>query len=383
MIGLRVLLVSHHYGNILGGATLADLGLARALQGHGFRVEILFYEDVLPPWVKGTWAQLIFPWAVAVSVLRDRRRFEILESTAGDAWVLTLLLRVLRSRRPLPLLSVRTHGLEHKRAEAELVRLRLALVPLRLTTYWYHFRYRLWEVARDLRNADVVFLLNQEDAAYATAQLAVSAGKVHAIPNGVPPDLLDLPESGPSEEAPFRLLFLGAWSPKKGANLLPIILRRLVQHDPRFQLVCAGVGVPAAAVTQDFVPEDRSRVTVVSSYARGELPAILAAAGVFLFPSPAEGCSLALLEAMAAGLVPITTRTGYAGELIDPGESGFLLDAQDVDGFVAAALALAKDPRRMTEMAIQARRAVSKLSWHAVAALRIRAWQAIPSRAWH
>src|SRR5438105_4074623 len=112
----RVLLLSHHGRTIRGGAPLADTELARALEGHGHTVDLLFYDDVLPAAVTATWRQLVFPWAAAFAFLRRRRaaRWDVIESTAGDAWVIDLLLRFLPG--PRPLLSVRTHGLENRRA---------------------------------------------------------------------------------------------------------------------------------------------------------------------------------------------------------------------------------------------------------------------------
>jgi glycosyltransferase involved in cell wall biosynthesis len=50
-----------------------------------------------------------------------------------------------------------------------------------------------------------------------------------------------------------------------------------------------------------------------------------------ILPSRAEGNALSLIEAMMCGRVPVTTRTGRAGELIDDNESGFLAPAATAD----------------------------------------------------
>lgn len=372
----RVLLLSHHGRTVAGGAPLADLALAAALRELGHAVDDLFYDDVLPAWVRGTWRQLAFPWAAAFAVLR--RRHDVIESTAGDAWVLRLALKLLPG--PRPLVSIRTHGLEHRRAELEEEKRRAARGDtgrLSLLTRLYHFRFRLWEVASDLRAADVVFLLNREDAEHAAARLGIPPRRIHVIPNGVPDELLALPEPAGDPERPFRLLFLGAWSPAKGADLLPAIFRRLATRDPRFRLTCAGTQAPAGEVLAAFAPEDRERVRVVVRYGRGELPELLAGHGVFLFPSPAEGCSLAMLESMAGGLAPVVTRTGYAADLLTPGEDGWLAERGDIEGFTTAVLHLAADPARALETGRRARRAVAGQSWTARAAERVRIWQNI------
>jgi glycosyltransferase involved in cell wall biosynthesis len=370
----RVLILSHHGRTVRGGAPLADRELAQALRGQGHAVDLLFYDDVLPRAVKATWRQLVFPWAAALAFLRRRgaARYDVIESTAGDAWLIELLLRLLPG--PRPLLSVRTHGLENRRAEMDREQRRRAGTPAGLTTRLYHFHWRLWEVARDLRRADVVFLLNREDMDWAAARLHLPAEKIHLLPNGLPERLLRLAEPEPCPERPFRLLFLGAWSAAKGIDVLPRIARRLFAADPRYRLTCAGVGESAERVLAGFAPEDRGRVTVVQRYEWDGLPEILAAHGVFLFPSPAEGCSLALLEAMAGGLVPVTTRTGYAADLIRPGDNGFLAEAGDVEGYVAPVLALAGDPEAARAIGRRAHRAVADHSWPALAAERARLW---------
>ncbi len=372
----RILMLSHHGRSVLGGAPLADLALARALRDEGHEVDDLFFEDVLPPAVRATWRLLIFPWAVAVAFLRGcrQRRWDIIESTAGDAWIISLLLRLLRG--PRPLLSVRTHGLEHRRAEMDYERRRREGEKPGLMTRLYHYHYRLWEVGRDLRSADAVFLLNQEDQHFAADRLGLCPDAIYVLPNGLREEVLAMSEPGGSPERVFRLLFLGVWSPIKGADLLPRIANRLFRANPRFRLTCAGVQEREAKVLADFAPEDRDRVEVIVRYQAAELPGILSGHGVFVFPSPAEGCSLALLEAMAGGLAPVTVRTGYAGEIVQPGLSGILVEAGDIDRFVDCILALAADPAAALAMGRAARQAVSGHRWKDRVRERARIWDA-------
>lgn len=383
----RILVLSHHGRTVKGGATLADAALAAGLERLGHRVDLLYYEDVLPDRVRGTWRQALFPWAAARAFLRrhSTERYDVIESTAGDAWLLGLLLRLLPG--PRPLLSVRTHGLEHRRADLDLERLRREGRPLGLTTRLYHFRWRLWEVSRDLRRADAVFLLNREDEEYVAGRLGVPSGKIHVLSNGLPDTLLEMAAPPRDPERLFRLLFLGAWSPAKGADLLPAIVRRVFPVDPRWRLTCAGVQTPPEEVLAAFDPADRDRVEVVPRYEPGELPAILRPHGTFLFPSPAEGCSLALLEAMAGGLVPVTTRTGYAADLIEPGRNGLLVSPgspPDIEGVARALLALARDPEQALEIGRAARASMAGHSWTSRVAARVRIWDSLPKtdRGW-
>lgn len=73
-----------------------------------------------------------------------------------------------------------------------------------------------------------------------------------------------------------------------------------------------------------------------------------------------EGGPLPLLEAMACGCPGLSTRVGFAPDVIRDGENGFLLEFGDVKGFAEAGLALAADPARSQEMGRRAREAAEQ-----------------------
>ena len=59
---------------------------------------------------------------------------------------------------------------------------------------------------------------------------------------------------------------------------------------------------------------------------------------VFVLPSEAESFGLAALEAMAAGVPVVATKTGGLPELVEDGVSGFLCEVGDVDSMAESAL---------------------------------------------
>lgn len=79
---------------------------------------------------------------------------------------------------------------------------------------------------------------------------------------------------------------------------------------------------------------------------REDIPRILAGSDVFVLPTPSEGCSLAILEAMAAALPVIASDVGGNPELVVPGVTGLLLPVEDVGAWATALAALARDPGR-------------------------------------
>lgn len=71
---------------------------------------------------------------------------------------------------------------------------------------------------------------------------------------------------------------------------------------------------------------------------------VLAAADVFVLPSRSEGFSLALVEAMRAGVPVIAARVGIAEAVIEPGRNGLLVGREDTAGLAQSLVRVASDP---------------------------------------
>jgi glycosyltransferase involved in cell wall biosynthesis len=78
-----------------------------------------------------------------------------------------------------------------------------------------------------------------------------------------------------------------------------------------------------------------SRVTFAGMV--NDVDAWVGAADIFVLPSASEGLSVALLEAMSSGVVPVATAVGGAVDLIQDGVNGYLVEPGEV-GALAAAL---------------------------------------------
>jgi glycosyltransferase involved in cell wall biosynthesis len=76
---------------------------------------------------------------------------------------------------------------------------------------------------------------------------------------------------------------------------------------------------------------------------RGQVFDRLLDSDVFVFPSRREGSPNAVLEAMAAGLPVVATRTGGLPDMVTDGEGGYLVPSRDVDALTSAVRRLAAD----------------------------------------
>lgn len=76
---------------------------------------------------------------------------------------------------------------------------------------------------------------------------------------------------------------------------------------------------------------------------RNDIPDILRSFDIFVLPSKAEGISNTILEAMATGLPVIATRVGGNPELVVDGQTGWLVEKEDVQAMTEAMLRLVFD----------------------------------------
>ena len=101
---------------------------------------------------------------------------------------------------------------------------------------------------------------------------------------------------------------------------------------------------------------------------RRDVPALLHAADVFLFPSFQEGLPVSLMEAMAAGLPCVVSRVRGSSDLIGQGEGGYLCAPGDVPALAEGLRALVNDPALAAAMGARNRATAAAYALPAVLA---------------
>lgn len=79
---------------------------------------------------------------------------------------------------------------------------------------------------------------------------------------------------------------------------------------------------------------------------RSDVPEVMRGLDCFVLPSLAEGISNTILEAMASGLPVLASDVGGNGDLVQPGVTGELLPAGDVEALASALVGMATDGAR-------------------------------------
>jgi glycosyltransferase involved in cell wall biosynthesis len=169
---------------------------------------------------------------------------------------------------------------------------------------------------------------------------------------------------GVDSDAPVAIC-VARLDPQKGIDVLIQALARMgVTTEARFWLV--GDGPLAATLERSARRLPEGRVLFLGR--RDDVPALLAASDIFVLPSRAETLSLALIEAMAAGLPCVVTDVGDAGRLVADGVSGFLVPPDDAGALEAGLTAALADRNLREAMGREARRRATTLTADRMAA---------------
>jgi glycosyltransferase involved in cell wall biosynthesis len=211
-----------------------------------------------------------------------------------------------------------------------------------------------WLLRRFLVSSDAVTVLSSAELrAY---QAFDSRIRVHLVPNAIDPTgLADQPRAY-NADAPLQLVYVGRLVRSKGLFELIEAMAELKRAGRRFVLTMAGGGPDRDALVAATRKADlQDRVRFPGSVFGAEKRRLWLASDVFVFPTYSEGLPYALLEAMAAGCVCITTPVGAIPDVMRPGEHGLFVPARDTGALAKAVAGLDDDREGMIRMAQAAR----------------------------
>jgi glycosyltransferase involved in cell wall biosynthesis len=111
------------------------------------------------------------------------------------------------------------------------------------------------------------------------------------------------------------------------------------------------------SLIQEIIEKNQlaSRVTLHGSLDQETLIDRFKQSHVLVVPSSYEGFGIVYLEGMCFGLPAIGTTAGAAGEIIDPGKTGYLIAPDDVKTLAEQLKSLAKDRNHLLHLSINAR----------------------------
>jgi colanic acid/amylovoran biosynthesis glycosyltransferase len=215
-------------------------------------------------------------------------------------------------------------------------------------------------------------LVPSEAAARALADLGLPARRLHVVRYSV-----DLPAARQrsATKSAVRCVMVGRLVAKKAPLLTLDAFRRAALHNDGLELDIVGDG-PLMDSVRSYLNDYKlaERVRLLGRLPHPETLAAIRGADLLVhhaITSPddgdTEGQPLAILEAMAAGVPPISTYHAGIPEVVTDGGNGRLVPEQDVAGMAGAILDLADDPTERNRLGTAARKTIQERHGHQLA----------------
>lgn len=181
--------------------------------------------------------------------------------------------------------------------------------------------------------------------------------RTFAIPNALEVEEIADRRRRREPAEPLRVLYLGrVEDASKGVFWLPDIMAAITEP---VTLTVAGDGPDLEALKTRLAPH-AARTSFVGAVSPDQVPETLASHDVLLMPSRFEGFGLTLLEAMAAGCVPVVSDiAGVTDTIAENDVSGILFPIGDWRAAARSIDELGRNPERLATMSVAARHRVA------------------------
>ena len=215
-----------------------------------------------------------------------------------------------------------------------------------------------WLLRRFLVASDVVAVLSRAEL---TAYRAFGARiRVHLVPNAVDPAGLTDQRRAYNINRPLKLVYVGRLVRTKGLFEVIEALMELKRAGREIELSIAGAGPDQGelmAASESAGLNDR--VQFLGSVVGDKKRRLWLDSDLFVFPTyHREGLPYSLLEAMAAGCVPIASRVAAIPDVMQEREHGLFVPVKNAGALANAVAALDDDRASLIRMAEAARRRV-------------------------
>jgi glycosyltransferase involved in cell wall biosynthesis len=260
------------------------------------------------------WRQPGFDWRLVVRLARWFResRFDLVHAHQYTAWFYAALARIL-CRRPRLLFE------EHGRFYPEMDNWRRRLVNRMLIEPLSHHTVA---VSQDVRER----LVRYE---------GLDRGRISIIYNGTPQlerlsgrEVEDLRATFGFDESHFVVGTVGRFDAIKNLPMLARAFTAAAARNPKLRLLLVGDGPERAAIADLLTELGVESHSALPGF-RDDARDITQCMDLFVLASFSEGTSMALIDAMAAGVPVAVTAVGGNVEVVDAGTSGWVVPSDD------------------------------------------------------
>jgi O-antigen biosynthesis protein len=217
-------------------------------------------------------------------------------------------------------------------------------------------------------------------AFYCDVKLGLSPAKMTVIPNAVDAARVEAADAAAERrrlrrefgfaEDHFVFLNVASLHPPKAQRELVRAMATLVAARPGAKAVLVGGALDPAyerEVRREIEAAGLASNVIIAGH-RDDVASFYHAADAFVLPSYWEGWSLALTEAVCAGLPVVASDVGGIPDVVTDGETGILVPPGDVVALTKALDGVLKDTSLRTRLGEEARRRSARYTWPGLAA---------------
>jgi len=171
--------------------------------------------------------------------------------------------------------------------------------------------------------------------------IAIVTGSVH--------NYLQLPQA----DREIHLIFLGRLVPTKQVDQFITIVGAVFRVMPSVKAAIIGDG-PLMTDLQNYTEELGLTRNIEFLGKQRDVESLLIRSKVFVLTSKSEGLSIAMAEAMVAGVVPVVADVGELGDLVTDGVNGYLIEPNNVDEYANRIISLLRNDPMWTQFSHKA-----------------------------
>jgi glycosyltransferase involved in cell wall biosynthesis len=231
-------------------------------------------------------------------------------------------------------------------------------IPVVYTVHGWSFHQDQHPLVRGIRILGEKYLTSRSDLNISVSSSNQQSGKNYipsfdsvVINNGIDNKKFDPQASYPDIRAELGIpsgevlvLFIARFTGHKQPLTLLDAFVRALSSNPAMHLLMVGEGDQQAQAIETVNKLGLNHKVSFQSF-RQDVPAVLAAADIFVLPSLWEGLPIGLLEAMAMGKAVIASNVDGTSEIVQDQVNGLLVDTGRLaDHLTDALLSLSRDP---------------------------------------
>ena len=230
----------------------------------------------------------------------------------------------------------------------------------------------VWNIA--FRQASHLIVHGQKLKQDVAARHRIDPGCIHVIPHGE--FAICTQWAQPDQAEQDNVLFFGRIWPYKGLQYLLQAEPLITAQVPTARIVIAGEGENIENYRHMIVNQDR--VVIDNRFIpMHEIAGFFQRAAVVALPYVEASQSGVIPLAYAFGKPVVATTVGSIPEVVDHGQTGYLVPPRDAAKLAEAIVSLLKDPALRNEMGQQGfQKAMTDLSWERIAKSTIQVYQA-------